>query len=26
VKILIKRRIASGKPDIAYVAREMGMS
>lgn len=26
VKILIKRRIASGKPDIADVAREMGMS
>ena len=26
MKILIKRRIASGKPDIADVAREMGMS
>ena len=26
VKIVIKRRIASGKPDIANVARELGMS
>ena len=26
VKILVKRRIASGKPDIADVARELGMS
>lgn len=26
VKILIKRRIASGKPEIAEVARELGMS
>ncbi len=26
VKILIKRRIASGKPDIADIARELGMS
>ncbi|WP_333591949.1 AraC family transcriptional regulator [Brevundimonas sp.] len=26
VKILIQRRIASGKPDIADVARELGMS
>lgn len=26
VKILIKRRIASGKPDVADVARELGMS
>ncbi len=26
IKILIKRRIASGKPDIADVAREMGLS
>lgn len=26
VKILIKRRIASGRPDLAEVARELGMS
>jgi len=26
VKILIKRRIASGRPDVADVARELGMS
>lgn len=26
VKILVKRRIASGKPDIAEIARELGMS
>ena len=26
VKILIKRRIASGKPEISEVARELGMS
>ncbi len=26
VKVLIRRRIASGKPDIAEVARELGMS
>ncbi|WP_277749301.1 helix-turn-helix transcriptional regulator [Solirhodobacter olei] len=26
MKVLIRRRIASGKPDIAEVARELGMS